>query len=68
MRKADYQTLAEILSEERKAGYVQMRTGLNEERNIGRARMNRAEAIARTFAASASVDKAAFLEACGVES
>lgn len=67
MRKADYATLAQLLAEERRSCYVQMRTGCGGERDIGRARMNHAEALARTFAMRASVNREEFLKACGIE-
>lgn len=68
MRKADYAALAEILSDERKAGYVKMRTGCGSEQDIGLARMNHAEAVARTFAKRTRVNETEFLKACGIES
>lgn len=62
MRKADYQTLARIIATQRKAASSNARDF------VERVALDKqTEAIAREFAASASVDKAAFLKACKLD-
>lgn len=64
MRKADYQTLAAIIREESdRANIVRHERDAIEQRAI----LASIERVARTFAARASVDQAAFLKACGIE-
>lgn len=59
MRKADYTLLASIIREEVDA----YREPENEAQEM---RLSTATDIARAFASHASVDKAAFLKACGI--
>lgn len=66
MRKADYATLADIIRGER-ASAAQFLNGTDEMRHRAEARMASTERVARDFASRASVDRAAFLEACGIE-
>lgn len=58
MRKIDYQLLAELIRYE-----LHIYRGLSS----GAARVDSLERIARQFAEKASVNKAAFLKACGIE-
>lgn len=59
MRKADYQKLAEIVSRD-----LRILRNDQDDRAVGE--RNALQRIAREFAASASVDAAAFLTACGM--
>lgn len=63
MRKADYAALAAIIKEQGD----RLRDAQNSHAwEIAKARKDAAEDIARQFAGRASVDRAAFLRACGI--
>lgn len=62
MRKADYSLLARIIKERHAAAQR-----LSQSNPTYSARVEEQESIAREFAAQASVDRAAFLKACGIE-
>lgn len=68
MRKADYQTLAELIRKEREAMRAALDAATDDKTRA--ACYCRAQAyvdLARDFARSASVDKPAFLKACGID-
>ena len=71
MRKKDYEILAASVAKHR--GKAEVSRNIAQAENnpeLARAHasaMECAEAIAQTFARFASVDKAAFLKACGIE-
>lgn len=62
MRKADYATLARIIRETREH-YANPKLGDGHATQAVEA----VEHVARAFADAASVDRAAFLKACGIE-
>lgn len=67
MRKIDYQHLAEAIRKEIESAKTWLSDA--DELNIAcaRGRAGAAERVAREFARTASVDRAAFLKACGIE-
>lgn len=65
MRKADYAALAEIIRAKRERAIAGLR--VTPDSIIGRQVVATCEAIAREFAQRASVDRAAFLLACGLQ-
>lgn len=73
MRKADYATLARLIRDQlatardQKDAARQNLPGASAQWTRGDELETRATLLAREFASSASVDKAAFLKACGVD-
>lgn len=68
MRKADYAALADMILEQRKRAAREQRTQKDTDRKeywVGVE--NGARELAQTFAQRASVNRAEFLKACGIE-
>lgn len=67
MRKIDYQTLAALIREQVITGKENMAVGAGSQWARGDELVTRATLLAREFAEKTSVDRAAFLKACGIE-
>lgn len=70
MRKADYNILASVIREERAQARVVLANpdrSLPDDTTYARATLTTSRDIAQRFASLASVDRVAFLKACGIE-
>ena len=68
MRKIDYQALSQLVARVRSdADAVLQHSDSRESRLVAQARKQAAGDIAQDFCRTASVDRAAFLKACGIE-
>lgn len=67
MRKADYTALAEIIRADRADALAMRERALSESRRMfAEGRDEALQHLAQQFASRASVDRAAFLTACGI--
>lgn len=72
MRKADYAILADIIKRQRASAYqsaanARARTGAGESAEFHEGRASTLELVACCFSREASVNREAFLKACGIE-
>ncbi len=72
MRKADYAALADIIKRQRASAYqsaanARARTGPGEAPEFHEGRASALELVACCFSREASVNRAEFLKACGIE-
>jgi len=72
MRKADYAALADIIKRQRASAYqsaanARARTGPGESPEFHEGRASALEFVAFCFSRQASVNRAEFLKACGIE-